>query len=161
MFLSFLPKMGDQVRGFSGLASCVFDCQDLKESKYWELIAQKAAAAVALLETNETGDVDESRGVIRTRATHNATTGAKETLDVQEISGGMYRFFKSNSGSDLKAFTYDRPGMNVMSYQDQVMRDVFASLDWSVFFSLDPSKVGGASMRVVIEKINRTIKQRQ
>jgi len=161
MFLSFIPKMPDQVRGFSGLASAVFDCQDLKESKYWELIAQKAAAAIALLETNPTGDVDESRAVIKTRATHTAATGAKETLDTQELSGGLFRYFKSGTGSDLKAFSYDRPGQNVLTYQDQILRDAFQGLEWSMFFSTDPTKVGGASMRVVVEKINRVVRKRQ
>ncbi len=161
MFLSFLPKTSDQVRGFSGLASAVFDCQDLKESKYYELIAQKAAAAIALLETNPTGDVDTSRGVIRTRATHNATTGDKEKLDQQEISGGMYRYFKAGTNSELKAFTYDRPGSNTLTYQDHILRDAFQGIEWNMFFSTDPSKVGGASMRIVVEKINRVIRKRQ
>ena len=161
MFLSFIPKMSDQVRGFSGLASAVFDCQDLKESKYWELIAQKAAAAVALLETNPTGGVDMSREMIKTRATHNASTGAKETLDTQEISGGIYRYLKAGTGSDLKAFSYDRPGSNTMTYQDHILRDAFQGLEWSMFFSVDPSKVGGASMRIIVDKINRVVRKRQ
>jgi hypothetical protein len=161
MFLSFLPKAGDQVRGYSGLASAVFECQDLKESKYWELIAQKAAAAVALLETNPTGDVDASRAVIRTKATHTAGTGDKATLDQQELSGGLYRFFKSGTGSELKAFSYDRPGSNTITYQDHVLRDCFQGIEWNMFFSTDPSRVGGASMRIIVEKINRVVRKRQ
>jgi capsid protein len=160
-FLSFIPKAADQVRGFSGLASAVFDWQDIKESRFYELIAQKAASAIGLLEHNETGDLDASRGIIKTAATHNATTGNKETLDTQEINGGTYRYFKAGSGADLKAFTYDRPGANVMNYQDTIIRDAFQGMEWSWFFSSDPSKIGGASMRVVVEKINRVARKRQ
>jgi capsid protein len=161
MFLSFLPKTSDQVRGYSGLASAVFDCQDLKESKYWELIAQKAAAAVALLETNPTGDVDASRAVIRTKATHTTGTGDKATLDQQELNGGLYRYFKSGTNSDLKAFAYDRPGSNTITYQDHILRDAFQGIEWNMFFSNDPSRVGGASMRIIVEKINRVVRKRQ
>lgn len=160
MFLSFIPKQADQVRGFSGLASAVFDWQDLKESRYFELIAQKAAAAVALLETNEAGNTDETRSVIRTRATHNSS-GGKETLDTQELQGGLYRYFKAGTNSELKAFSYDRPGSNTITYQDTVLRDAFQGIEWSMFFSNDPSKVGGAPLRIIVEKINRVIRKRQ
>src|SRR5205823_5603121 len=44
---------------------------------------------------------------------------------------------------------------------DQILRDAFAGMGANYFFSVDPTKAGGASMRVIIERINKTVKKRQ
>ena len=41
------------------------------------------------------------------------------------------------------------------------MRDAFRGTQWDIFFSLDPQKVGGAPMRVIVDKINRVLKKRR
>jgi capsid protein len=160
MFLSFTPKACDQVRGISALATAVFDWQDIKESRHYELIAQKAASAVALIEENEAGEADPADGIIKTAATFDSS-GNKTALDTQEVAGGLYRYFKAGTNAKLQAFSYDRPGTSVQQYQETIIRDAFQGMEWSYFFSHDPSKIGGASMRVVVEKINRVIRKRQ
>jgi capsid protein len=159
--LTFQPRWGSQLRGFPELAMGIFDMQDLRESRNFELLAQKAASAWALIEENESGSADTAKSVIKTAVTRDSTSLQKSASMVEKLEGGAIRYFKSGSNSKLQAFSYDRPGANVMQYQEQVLRDVFAGLGWSHYFTLDPSKVGGASMRIIVERINRTIRVKQ
>jgi hypothetical protein len=41
------------------------------------------------------------------------------------------------------------------------VRDAFRGTEWDVFFSLDPKSVGGAPMRVIVDKINRVLRKRR
>lgn len=156
--LHFNPKFSDQFRGYSALASAVFDWQDLKESRSFELLAQKVCASKTILEWNETGEIDEAKQIVKARA--DLSTGSKTTLDVVSLNKGMYHYLKAGSGSKLTPFQYDRPGDNVQKYQERIKKDAFQGIEWSSFFS-DPESIGGASMRVIIEKINNTIAKRQ
>lgn len=154
-FLSFIPENTDQDRGFSALASAIFDWQDISESRTFELLAQKVAASIALIEENESGEVDSSKAIVGAPSygTSGAVTGpASETLE-----GGMIRYFRSGLNQKLSAFSYDRPGANSQEFEQRVIRAAFAGMGWSYDFSLDPTKAGGAQMRVVVEKINRTV----
>jgi hypothetical protein len=78
-------------------------------------------------------------------------------LQYEKFDKGMIRYFKSKSGSGLKTHIADRPTANQSAFVADVIRGNFAGLDWSVDFSVDPTKIGGASMRVCVDKINRSI----
>ena len=158
--LTFWPEWPDQLRGIPALASGVNYFMDIKQTRANEMVAQAAASSVALLETNETGEVDTAKSVIKTAATLDSSDN-KATHDYEELEGGTIRYFRANTGCDLKAFSYDRPGANAMQFLEVCMRDAFSSSEWDYFFSLDPSKVGGASMRVVVERINRVLAKRR
>ena len=56
LFPAFCPLVTGQVRGFSLLASSVFDWQDMAEWRRFEMLAQKVFSTRTLIETNETGD---------------------------------------------------------------------------------------------------------
>jgi hypothetical protein len=148
------------VRGFSLLASSVFDWQDMQEWRRFEMLAQKACSTKTLMETNEIGDVDTAKAVIGTSATFDSD-GKKTALDVQTLEGGTVQYFKAGTGSKLEAFSYDRPGSNSQNFLKQTLRDAFKGTEWDVFFSLDPQAVGGAPMRIIVEKINLVAAKRR
>jgi hypothetical protein len=147
----------EQTRATTALAQSVYDALDFTDSREFELLAQKACAANALIEENATGEMDSTAAILNLAGTSN-TDGSAATLTSQKLEGGLYRYFRANSGQGLKAFHYDRPGSNVMAYQDAIIRDAFVGLEWNYLFTVDPAKIGGASMRVVVEQINRTVK---
>jgi capsid protein len=151
MFLSFLPRWPDQVRGYSELACAIFSMGDVAESREAELTGQKAASKIALMEWNDTGRPPRSTsGLIRT------ATDATAVDPVSVIQPtGEYKYFKANSGSKLEAFSYNRPGAQVLQFQDDIVRDAMAGCGWSHWLSNAPNKVGGAPMRVVVDKLNR------
>jgi hypothetical protein len=160
MFPAFCPIAMGQVRGFSLLASSAFDWQDTGEWKRFEMLAQKVLSTRTLVETNETGDEDSAKSVIRQAATFDAD-GKKTNLDVQRLYGGTIQYLKAKSGSKLEAFGYDRPGSGSRDFLKTTLRDAFRGTEWDMFFSLDPGAIGGASMRVVVEKINSVLEKRR
>ena len=64
MFLSYLVETPDQVRGISSLGASCFDWQDIADARRFELIAQKLASSVGLIETNETGTADRTKKML-------------------------------------------------------------------------------------------------
>jgi hypothetical protein len=160
LFPAFCPIATGQVRGFSLLASSVFDWQDMSEWKRFEMLAQKVFSTRTLIETNETGDEDSAKSIIRTQATFDAD-GKKTDLDVQRLYGGTIQYLKAKTGSKIEAFGYDRPGTGSREFLKTTLRDAFRGTEWDMFFSLDPQSVGGAPMRVIVEKINAVLGKRR
>jgi len=160
MFPSFMPLVTGQVRGFSLLASSILNWQDIAEWREFEMVAQKAFASKTIVETNETGEADTAKNIIKGKATFD-TAGGKTALDVQKLAGGTYHYLKAGSGSKLEPFNYNRPGNGSAAFMDTTLRDAFRGTEWDYFFSLDPSRLGGATMRVVVDKINMVAKKRR
>jgi len=161
MFPSFCPMITGQVRGFSLLASSVFDWQDMHEWSRFEMLAQKAFSTRTIVETNETGEADTAKAIIQQAATFDSDTNNKTALDIQKLDGGTINYLKAGTGSKLEAFHYDRPGGGTQSFMANKLRDAFKGTEWDVFFSLDPQAVGGAPMRVIVEKINAVLDKRR
>lgn len=160
LFPCFTPMMTGQVRGFSLLASSVFDWADMHEWKRFEMLAQKAFSTRTIVETNETGEVDAAKAIISGAATFD-TEGKKTGLDVQKLEGGTIHYLRAGTGSKIQAFDYDRPGAQSQNFMNSALRDAFRGTEWDVFFSLDPQKVGGAPMRIIVEKINLVAAKRR
>jgi len=158
--LAYNPSRPDQVRGFSKLGSSVLDWQDLADSRRFELLAQKACSAHALIERNETGDTDDTKNVVQGGPTFKET-GELDKPAVQNLEGGIYKYFTAKSGSSLEAFKFDRPGANTQQFQRDIEMHAFRGIDWDRGFTLDSSKINGTSIRVIVDRINRTILKRQ
>lgn len=162
MILCYSPDVPDQSRGISLLCNAAFDWQDIYERRQFELVAQKVGAAISLIETNETGDADPARTLLTNPdADVRDADGNVDGLFQQQFDGGLVRYFRSQSGSGLQAFRNDRPSADAMAHEMEIVRSAMAGMHWSVDFSLDPTKAGGASMRVVVERINRTLAKRR
>lgn len=161
MFLSFDPIMPGQVRNISALASSAFYWQDVAESREFELIAQKAFSSQTIVETNETGEADAAKSLIALTSNYDGTSGNLTATAQERLDGGTIRYLKANTGSKLEAFDWDRPSANTREFQETIVRDAFRGTEWDSFFSLDPKSVGGAPMRVIVEKINATLEKRR
>jgi len=155
MRLRFLPRYADQVRGFSALGCAMVDFQDIDEVRRFELVAQKLAASIVLAETNETGlPPDSAESMLGEDTTE---TNPDANIAMHTMQGGEIRYFRSGTGGKLEALMADRPTPAQQSFADSIIRQAMAGMGWSIDYFLDPSKVGGASMRVVVERINRHV----
>ena len=125
------------------------------------MLAQKAFSTRTIVETNETGEADTAKAIIQQAATFDSDTNNKTALDIQKLDGGTINYLKAGTGSKLEAFHYDRPGGGTQSFMANKLRDAFKGTEWDVFFSLDPQSVGGAPMRVIVEKINAVLDKRR
>lgn len=155
MKLRFLPQYADQVRGFSLLGCAMVDFQDVDEVRRFELVAQKLAASIVLAETNETGlPPDTAESILGGDSTE---TNPDANIAMHTMRGGEIQYFRSGTGGKLEALKADRPTPAQQQFADSIIRQAMSGMGWSIDYFLDPSKVGGASMRVVVERINRHV----
>ncbi len=159
MFLSYLIETPDQIRGISTLGASCFDWQDVSDARRFELIAQKLIASIGIIETNETGEADKTKKLIgRSAANFDATEKTKlSTTATETVDGVSIRYHRAGANQKLEAFTGDRPTANQQVFRDDVIREALHGLGWSFDFSYNPTKIGGASMRVVVDRINRKL----
>lgn len=162
MFLSCLIHTPDQVREISELGAACFDWQDVKEARAFELISQKLAASIGLIETNETGEADKTKKLLNRTSANFATPAAGSptalsTTATETVDGVSIRYHRAGSNSKLEAFTADRPTANQQSFRDDVIREAMNGIGWSCDYSYKPIKIGGAPMRVVVDRLNRKL----
>ena len=155
MRLSFIPILSGQVRGIPLLGLAAWDMQDLDESRRWELLAQKGAAARVFAEYNEDGEPAIGADYITAPESGSSTENTPSGLWRETIDGGLNTYFKANTGSRLEAVKFDRPSRNQQDFVAQVWREALSGAGLSVDFNLDLSKLGGASLRLLCEKVNR------
>lgn len=158
----FLPDYLDQVREIPPLAVAAFSMLDVSNSAQNELFAQLINSMYAIQEYTEDGNIDTVQGLFASPASvPDTTTGAATSIATEQIQPGIIQRFKAGSGQKIESMVNERPSVNVMSFQAELIRRAFCGIGWSSDFSVDPSKVGGAQMRIVIEKINAKLREIQ
>lgn len=160
-FLSFIPRFVGQVRGFSELGMIAFDAQDVHETDKLQRIGQKVAASISLIEKNELGEAP-APGDMGIPVTTAASSSGELATEQVSSDGVTLRYFKSSDpNAGLEVLKNENPSANAQSYRASVVRDIFSGLGWSVDFALDPTKIGGASARFMIDRINRSLASMQ
>lgn len=157
MIQSFIPDYPEQLRGISPIGRSAFDFMDVNESRAFEKASLKLGSHYGMVVKNESGTVDRARQVIRGATTAPDSAGTAQSLSTQVVNGVGVYYFKAGTGQGLEPVKNDRPSSNQQNFEAEVIRSAIHGVGWSVDFSLDPSKVGGAPMRVVVEKINAMI----
>lgn len=82
------------------------------------------------------------------------------TTDEQEVAEAFGAIIQRlDKGEELKAFQFDRPNPMFTGFLELLERDYSGGrLPWEV--TRDPSKIGGASVRLVVSKADRIIQKR-
>lgn len=157
MLLTFIPLFPGQVRGFSLLGFSAWNFQDRDEARRWELLAQKAGAGRVFKEWNENGEPPSGADYINAPASTDSTEGTPSGLWFETIDGGLNTYFKSTDpNSNIEAVKFDRPSSNQQAFADDIAREALYAAGWSPDFALNPTKIGGAPLRVLVDKLNAT-----
>jgi hypothetical protein len=151
--LRFRPMFADQLRGVSILAASVIDFQDVDETRKFEMVAQKLAASIVLAETNELGAPMATDDALADNSAEN-----DKDFEYRKMEGGEIQYFRSGTGGKLEALRADRPTNSQQDFINSILRQALASVGWSMDYFLDPTKIGGAPMRVAVERINRHVR---
>jgi len=161
MMLSYLPAWTDQVRGVSELGTIAFTMQDVRESRALDLLGGKLFAARQFVEYNETGEGNQTQQLLNESTVSTTNSDNSETLSsyrTESINGLEVTYFQAKSGSRIEPVVDARPTSNRQEFEDRVVRSALYALGWSFDFAYNPTKVGGAPMRVVVDRINRRAK---
>ncbi len=160
LILIFLPEYVDQVRGLSPIGKGAFDQQDIKEFEDAQLIQQKNAASIALQEWNEDGEPPPGADLsfVGLPDSTDTISGTPTGLVTETVDKGTVRYFRSKSGNKLEVLEHNNPGQNTQNFTQGKVRASLHGFQWSYDFSLNPKEVGGAPFRVIVEKINITLR---
>lgn len=154
----FNPNWHEQGRGLMAAVHAIDSLLSSVKSEEYEQMAQLMLSSIGLIEYNEMGMADEGDPANLLRAdTDNVESG----ITTQTFMGGSVRHFKSNSGSKLEQINQDRPGNVWESYQDRVARMFITGMNWSYSFVWKSAELTGTSQRAEIEKVRRSIDDRQ
>lgn len=153
-----LPKWADQLRGYPAVSPAIIHWQDREEWMKFELQAMKLASSVSLVENNETGTAPPDASELVAASNDPMTGELRPALYGQQMLGGEVRYFRAGSGGKLEALISDRPTQNQRDFTREIARDALAAMGWSIDFSLDPSKLGGAPHRTMVDTINRSVR---
>lgn len=162
LFPTFSISTADQLRGISDLGASCFDWQDAKEARAFELISQKIAASIGLIETNETGEADKSKRLLNRTSANFGTPAAGtptplSTTATETIDGVSIRYHRAGSNAKLEAYRADRPTANQQAFRDDVIREALNGMGWSFDYSYNPTKINGGPLRVVVDRLNRKL----
>lgn len=143
-------------RPFPAIASAILDWYDVKETRGYEKIAAKTNAALALIETNETGAARPGllSGSVPTQASGTAAVPPPEFL-----GGGLIRYVKAGPGHDVKAHQSNRPSDAWQKFDERIVAGAFYGMGWRVEM-FDLSKLSGAPTRGFQDNINTAIHSR-
>lgn len=156
MALLYQPDFHDAGRGVTAFAHAIKSCFDYLDVHEYERQAVKLASSIGLVEMNESGEADVGKNYI-TNSGDISAAGVR----IEDLDGGSIRYFRANSGADLKPFVSDRPAENVNEFLEVILRGVYQGIGWPYEFTRDASKIGGANVRQIIDKVKRTILCRQ
>jgi hypothetical protein len=157
--LNFLPNTSDAVRGYSSIATAAFPMLDREESKNFLLIGQKLAATYPVAVHNESGMADRAKQLLSAPATAAADSGDAQSLPTELRKPGSITYFRAGTNQKIEVLDQNQPGENVINFQDAIIRESLQSMGWSFDFSHDPTKAGGAQMRIVIEKVEAKLNE--
>jgi capsid protein len=156
---SFDPLWHDQVRGlpsYSGAIKAVFGSMTAHER---EQMNQNIRSSIALVEYNEHGGPDVDDVGTSFGAVESGSSDAKPT--VEYYTGGMIKYFRSNSGGKLDSVQNNQPGDMWDRFQDRVIRMACAGMAWPYELVWKGSEINAALVRNIQERARASVEDRQ
>jgi len=150
------PRTQDQVRGFPAFTPAVLELRDLMTVQGYVRDAAKIAASIGLIEWNELGMADPSDPQYGLADSAAPVTG----IQSETFMGGLVRYFRANSGAKLEQMQNNVPSEATERLMDRLQRNAMLGAGMPPEFYIKPD-AGGAPSRIVVEKVNRTVKDRQ
>jgi hypothetical protein len=163
MHQSYMPEWEDQTRGYALLGASVFNWQDIREARAFDLINRKLVASRAVIEYTESGEAGAGNIMSDPDADRSDSDNNQTSLHNETIDGVTTTFMKARSGSRIEAVEDKRPTQEQQQFEETIIRSELHAIGWSFDFSYNPNNVKGAMARVVVARINRragSIRQR-
>lgn len=146
------PDRVTGVRGISRLQVAVNALRDKQEINAAEQLAVKEFSRRTFVLKSNSGEFDPSDGNFfgPSRA---GTKGGTDPRDVERAFGGLSMAIQSNES--LEAFETTRPNLNVLAMSEALEREVANATGLSSDFLLNPTRIGGAVVRMELAKAER------
>lgn len=146
---------GDELRFITPLAAAINHLRDIQDAINFEKMALKINSYIALAIKQQGGASADFFG-------ENSTVeGEKADINVESLSNTGGAIPRLNMGEDLVAWSSDRPKQTFMDFVSMLLRDVCTGSGVPYEFLVKPSEAGGAALRAVLVRAQRTFEQRQ
>jgi len=153
------PEFCDQWRGINKIARVATDWENQDEINDYLLRGAKLASSIGLKFKNESGD-GSSEGVSGLAGASEDTVIPTFQPGYMPINGGEIFFLKAGIGEDIDTLKNETPSQNTEAFISRIQKKAMYAIGWPQEL-LDPSKIGGASVRLVQDLVRRVIADRQ
>ena len=157
---TYTPEVASGARAYSPLQHSINNVVDMLEIISLEKFAVKMNGDITRTITRESGQFDPSQGDFDAFGMKASPLGDGLT-DPNEAStfiGG--KVIALGQGERLESFQSNRPNATWVGMMEHLVRDSLQGV-LPYEFTFDPSKAGGASMRLIVAKADRQFKQMQ
>lgn len=152
----FEPEWQHQGRGIPRVGRTLLDWFDVQDIDVFLKRGVKLDASQGLLHYTETGTADTAESAI----SDNDSASEDTDLKIQRREGGEILYMKAGSGEKIESFSSDRPHPNTEAFIARLERRGLLAVGW--FYELiDPSKIGGASVRLIQDQARASVAARQ
>src|SRR5215475_13504221 len=166
----------DQTRPISNIAHGILDCRDSIAVLSNEKRALEIASAIAILESNPIGgiDINDPTQFVRLEANRVGTqietpgqpvppgyqTDPTPVVPYKYSDSGEYKYFKAGSGSDVKAFQFQRPSGEVTNFLDRLGRNCI-NFVWPFDLIMSAGAPNSSTNRSLWVRANNLTRERQ
>lgn len=148
------PDRFTGVRGISKINVSANSIRDRSEILAAEKLAVKEFSRRTFVLKSDSGEFDSQDAGILGNSVPRGSNGSQTTADdVATAFGGLAMAVKPNES--LEAFEHNRPSMNVLGFADVLDRETAVATGLGSDFLLNPTKIGGAVVRMELAKSER------
>jgi len=153
----FEPEWRSPSRGIPRLAKVILDWFDIEDIDDFLKRGVKMDASQGILVTNEAGRADDSRNYI---VPQEASAAAVSDIAIEKRMGGEFWYLRANAGEKVEPYRSERPHPNTEAFVARIARRGFLAAGWFIEL-LNPSQIGGASVRLIQDQARHSIRARQ
>jgi len=148
---------GDELRCITPLAPSINHLRDVSDAISFEKMAIKISSYIALAIRSNNPQASDFFG--ESTAVTNTTDNTE--LTVESLGNADGAIPRLGIGEDLISWTSNRPTQNFREFVDILLREVCGNIGIPWEFYARPSEAGGAALRAVLVRAQRTFEQRQ
>jgi len=148
---------GDELRFVTPLGPSINHLRDLQDAISFEKMALKINSYVAL--AIKSGNPQGADFFGESTESVNSTDNSSVTVESLGNTGGAIP--RLGMGEDLVAWSSDRPKQSFMEFCNALLREVCINMGVPFEFVVRPDAAGGAALRAVLVRAQRTFEQRQ
>lgn len=155
------PELASGARAYSPLQHSINNIIDMMEILSLEKLAVKTSSDITRTITRENPQFDGSQSDFEAFGMRPQDYGNNGLTDPNEAStfiGG--KILSLAPGEKLESFESSRPNQAFTGFIDHLIRDSLSGF-LPYEFTYDPTKIGGASVRLIIAKADRKFQHRQ
>lgn len=150
-------SQGDELRYVTPLAPSINHLRDVGDAVGFEKMAIKISSYIALAIKSSNPQGADFFG----EATHSVNSQDNSEVTVESLGNAGGAIPRLGMGEDLISWTSNRPSQNFREFCDVLLREVCLNLGVPWEFAARPAEAGGAALRAVLVRAQRTFEQRQ